>query len=77
MSDDMKDLKRIIPPKVEDVARYCRERNNGVDAEQFCDFYECKGWYVGKNKMVDWQAAVRTWERSRVINAPKKKGGIW
>ena len=27
------------------------------------DFYETKNWYVGKNKMVNWKAAVRTWEQ--------------
>jgi hypothetical protein len=36
-----------------------------VDADAFVDFYESKGWLVGKNKMKDWKAAVRTWERNR------------
>ena len=35
-----------------------------MDPEKFIDFYESKGWMVGKNKMKDWKAAVRTWERS-------------
>jgi len=56
---------RFIPPTVEEVADYCRERNNGIDAEQFVDFYSSKGWKVGNNKMQDWKAAVRTWERRR------------
>lgn len=51
------------PPAVEDVAAYCAERDNGIDAHEFCDHYEAKGWVVGKAKMVDWRAAVRTWER--------------
>lgn len=51
------------PPTVDEVRAYCVERNNNIDAEQFVDFYECKGWYVGKNKMKDWKAAVRGWER--------------
>jgi hypothetical protein len=46
------------------VKEYCRERNNGIDAEAFIDFYESKGWFIGKNKMKDWKAAVRTWERT-------------
>ena len=53
------------PPLVDDVQRYCFERGNSVDAETFVDFYESKGWMVGKNKMKDWKAAVRTWERNR------------
>lgn len=51
-------------PTVDDVRAYCLERNNKVDPQQFVDFYESKGWMIGKNKMKDWKAAVRTWERS-------------
>ena len=50
------------PNKIE-VKIYCIERQNRVDFESFYDFYESKGWMVGKNKMKDWKAAVRTWER--------------
>jgi hypothetical protein len=50
-------------PSIEDISQYCRERNNGVDPQTFFDFYESKGWMVGKNKMKDWKAAVRTWEK--------------
>ena len=60
-----KPVKRFEKPTVDEVRAYCRERNNNVDAESFVDFYESKGWYVGKNPMKDWKAAVRTWERSR------------
>lgn len=55
---------RFAPPTLEEVKEYCRERGNGVDAQRFVDFYEMKGWMVGKNKMKDWKAAVRTWERT-------------
>lgn len=54
---------RFITPTLEEVEAYCKERNNVVDAKAFIDFYESKGWMVGKNKMKDWKAAVRTWER--------------
>lgn len=53
---------RFAPPSLEDVKAYCSERNNTVDPERFIDFYESKGWYVGRNKMKDWKAAVRSWE---------------
>ena len=56
-------IRKQIPPTVEMVRAYCLERGNNVDAEKFFDFYESKNWYVGKNKMKDWQAAVRTWEK--------------
>lgn len=57
--------KNFTPPTVEEVQAYCQERKNKVDAQTFVDFYESKGWMVGKNKMKDWKAAVRTWERNR------------
>ena len=55
--------RRFIPPDVEEVEAYCRERNNHIDAQRFVDFYASKGWKVGKEPMKDWKAAVRTWER--------------
>lgn len=50
-------------PTIDDVKNYCNLRNNNIDAEAFYDFYESKDWLVGKNKMKDWKACVRTWER--------------
>ena len=58
------------PPTVEEVHAYCCERMNNVDAEAFVDFYESKGWMIGKNKMKDWKSAVRTWERNRNESKP-------
>ena len=72
--------KNFKPPNLEEVEQYCVERNNKVDAQSFIDFYESKGWYVGKNKMKDWKAAVRTWERNRSnkpTNQPKSGGYDW
>lgn len=60
-----KTTKRFSPPTVEEVRAYCIERRNNVDAERFVDYYTANGWQVGKNKMRDWKAAVRTWERNR------------
>ena len=56
---------RFLPPTAEDVRLYCAEKGYAVDAERFIDFYESKGWFVGKNKMKDWKAAVRNWARSQ------------
>ena len=58
-------------PSKEEVEEYCRERNNNVNAEQFIDFYESKGWFVGKNKMKDWKASVRLWEKRDRDQKPK------
>jgi hypothetical protein len=56
---------RFAPPSVEQVAEYCRERGNGVDAQLFVDHYTANGWKVsGKTPMKDWKASVRTWEKN-------------
>lgn len=54
----------FVKPSVEEVREYCQQRKNSVDPETFVDFYESKGWKVGKNPMKDWKACVRTWEKS-------------
>lgn len=60
-----KTAKRFVPPTFDQVNQYCKDRDRGVDAERFVDFYQAKGWMVGSNKMKDWKAAVRTWEKSQ------------
>lgn len=54
---------RFKKPTPDEIQSYCRERNNSVDALRFFDFYESKGWKVGRTPMKDWRAAVRTWEQ--------------
>ena len=60
---------RFTPPTLSDVQAYCQERGKGVDPERWFNYYTANGWMVGKNKMKDWKAAVRTWE------AGQKRGG--
>lgn len=67
--------KVFSPPTVEEVREYCAERGNFVDPEAFVDFYESKGWLVGKTKMKDWKAAIRTWERSEGRKGVRKHDG--
>lgn len=69
--------KRFRKPTLEEVAAYCKERNNNVDPQRFIDFYESKGWKVGKTPMKDWRACVRTWERREKPKAqqPSKPNG--
>jgi DNA-binding transcriptional regulator YiaG len=55
--------KRFKKPTIDEIVLYCVERNSNIQAVEFYDFYESKGWKVGKNKMKDWKAAVRNWER--------------
>lgn len=54
---------RFSPPTIDQVQDYILEKNyKHVKAERFCNFYESKGWYVGKNKMKNWKSAVSGWE---------------
>lgn len=66
----------FTPPTVAEVDAYCKERRNGIDAQQFVDFYESKDWKVGAVKMKDWRACVRTWEK-RHAEERHKAGGMW
>lgn len=68
-----KNKKKFNKPTIEEIAEYCKERNNGINANAFYDFYESKDWYVGKNKMKDWKACVRTWEQRQ----PKNNNPEW
>lgn len=54
----------MIRPTADLVRSYALSIGYDLDGEAFCDFYEMKGWKVGKNSMVDWKAAVRTWKRA-------------
>ncbi|MDD4971922.1 MAG: hypothetical protein PHT07_21050 [Paludibacter sp.] len=58
--------KRFLPPTIDQVIEYCNERQNNVDPVKWVDFYSSKGWMIGKNKMKDWKAAVRTWEKNKI-----------
>ena len=63
----------FTPPSAFDVLDYCKERKNNVDAETFISFYQSKGWMVGRNKMKDWKACVRTWEKSNTEQPKQQK----
>lgn len=68
-SEKISKSKRFVPPTVEEVRLFCIEKGYHIDAESFVDFYTAKGWKVGKNPMVDWKAAVRTWVRRSANNS--------
>lgn len=77
--------RRFVKPTIEQIAAYCKEKGYDVDAERFFNYYESKGWVVGKSPMKDWKAAVRTWASNQksssqptsspqVAPAPSSKG---
>ena len=46
---------RFKKPNIDDIKDYCLERKNNINAERFYDYYESKGWMIGKNKMKNWK----------------------
>jgi len=77
---EKKEISIFIEPTFNEVLEYCTQRKNGVDVNKFLNFYSSKGWMVGKNKMKDWKACVRSWEKPIEIpevNEPKKWKAPW
>lgn len=73
---------RKIPPSMEEVKAYCDERaalgKPRIDPETFMDHYTANGWVQGQGKkIVDWKAALRTWEKNefRANGTPAKDPG--
>lgn len=63
--DTFNKAKVFTPPTIDEITQYCKERNNNISPQAFFDFYESKNWMIGKNKMKNWKAAIRTWENQR------------
>ena len=66
--------KRInfIVPSVEDIKTYCSERKNNIDSVYFFDYHMARDWKLkGGQKIKDWKAVVRTWERNNFNIKPK------
>lgn len=53
----------FAPPSIDQVQQYITDNCLTISASGFIDYYESNGWMVGKNKMKNWQAACRTWEK--------------
>lgn len=64
---------KFIPPKFEEVEKYCNERKNDVNPAKFMAFYEQNGWHVGKNKMKNWKMSIHTWEHKNYVYQAGKK----
>ena len=62
-------------PSLQEVSTYCKERNNSINPQTFIDHYTGNGWMVGKNKMKDWKAVIRTWETRGGNNGQTNRTG--
>lgn len=61
--NEIKKKNIFAPPQLDEIRKYISENNYSVDPEKFYNFYESKDWMIGKNKMKNWRAAIRTWVR--------------
>ena len=69
--DTPTDTHQFVKPTLEAVKTFAERKGPAVvDPERFYDFYEANGWKVGKNKMKDWRAAFRNWERTEKSGKP-------
>lgn len=61
-----KNNNRFVPPTVDEIERFCKERNNGVDAKRVFDYYNSANWKDGRgNQVKNWkQKIIAVWERS-------------
>ena len=63
----------FVPPTVEEVEAYCRERKNNISPQRFIDYYEARGWMLGNTPMESWKAAIRSWESGHTSGEPPGK----
>ncbi len=66
--DKDRSVKKFQKPSITEIEKYCKSRNNEIDAEQFFNHYESNGWKVGRNSMKDWKASIVTWEKNKKGN---------
>ena len=71
-TDSVKDIKIkrdvFIKPSIEQVKAYMIEQGMNDISEQWMNHYEATGWMIGKNKMKDWKASIRTWKANQKNN---------
>lgn len=69
----MANATHTAPPTLEEIREYCEKRNNGIDPEQFFDYYAMRDWKLSHGQpMTDWKASVRYWERNHKQKAKER-----
>ena len=65
--------RKFQKPTAQEVTEYAESIGyDALDGQYFVDSYEAKNWMIGKNKMRNWKAAVRTW-KARQKNGDSSK----
>ncbi len=69
-----KKQKKFVKPTQQEIAEYVKSLGKSLDVARFYDYYEAKGWLVGKSPMKDWKATVRNWLRNnhQIVNEQER-----
>lgn len=60
----------FVPPTLEEIEKYCRERKNNVDPNQFYDYFTTGEWFDSKGQKVkNWKQKIITWEKHNIGTA--------
>lgn len=70
--------KPFVPPTVEEVAEYCRQRGNSIDPKYFVEIYEVANWTDSTGKPVlNWKQRILSWEnRAKNGSGPPVLPGV-
>ena len=71
---------KFTPPTVAEAEAFMKAENLLVDAEVFVNFYEARGWCVGRTAIQNWQATARLWHRRKLQDKQKElpdEEGYW
>jgi len=75
--DSDKDIKVkkdvFIKPSIVEIKTYMTEIGMNDLSEQWFNHYQATGWMIGKNKMKDWRASVRTWKANQKNNTSNQQ----
>lgn len=75
-NERIKELKNTIPPTIDELREYIKEKNYNINPEKFMAYYESNGWMVGRNKMKSWKAALVTWSHSGYNKPKQSRSGV-
>jgi len=64
---------KFVKPTIEEIDSYAKEKVYKIDSEYLWNYYEAKGWMVGKNKMKNWRSAVTNWSKNSFNNNSQPK----
>ena len=67
----------FVPPTLDEVQAYMDEiGEHRFTAVKFWNYYEAKGWVLGKSRMVFWKRVLDNWSNRENERVKRKKGAI-